>query len=369
MKKFIKPNWAKSNLNISATLAEFLGAPNENKTLPVLKRELAKGYKNVVFICLDGMGINPIKINLSKNNLLRKNIKAVLTSTFPSTTTNATTSLACNKLPLEHGWLGWSMHFDEIDQNLDIYLHSNSQTGEKVDFEYPLFDNSDCYFNNAKTDYQINSVLPVYVQTKNLENKIVVSNETELCDAIKQICGKEGKQFIYAYLPEPDSTMHEFGVSSPEAKQKIDSISREIEKLHNALSDTLIIITADHGQIDIKGYVDFYKDKEINNMLTCVPYLDARTPCFKVKKGKEKQFETLFKKRYGKDFKLYKTEKLIKGGYFGNRGKFGHLLGDFIAIGTYTNKQLITHEKMPRFKGHHTSLTKEMLVPLIILKK
>ena len=46
MKKFIKPNWSKSNLNISATLAEFLGAPNTNKTLPKLKSELAKGYKN-----------------------------------------------------------------------------------------------------------------------------------------------------------------------------------------------------------------------------------------------------------------------------------------------------------------------------------
>lgn len=369
MKKFIKPNWRKSNLNISATLAEFLGTPNQNKTLPVLKRELAKGYKNVVFICLDGMGINPIKINLEKNDLLRKNIKMVLTSTFPSTTTNATTALACNKYPLEHGWLGWSLHFDEIDQNLDIYLHANSQTGEKVEYEYPLFDNSDCYFNHAKTDYQINSVLPVYVQTKNTENKVIISNEKELCDAVREICEKDGKQFVYAYLPEPDSTMHEFGVSSPEAKQKIDSISIEIEKLHNELSDTLIIITADHGQIDVEGYVEFYKDKEINDLLTCVPYLDARTPCFKIKVGKEKEFETLFRKRYGKDFKLHKTEKLIKKGYFGNRGGFGHLLGDFIAIGTYTHKEFISYENLPRFKGHHTSLTEEMLVPLIILKK
>ena len=64
MTTFIKPNWENSNLNISATLAEFLGAPNKNKTLKVLKDELEKGYKNVVFICLDGFGINPININI-----------------------------------------------------------------------------------------------------------------------------------------------------------------------------------------------------------------------------------------------------------------------------------------------------------------
>lgn len=101
MKKFIKPNWKKSNLNISATLASFLGAPNKNATLPILKKELEKGFKNVVFICFDGLGINPIEKNLNNNSLLKKNIKQVLTSTFPSTTTNATTSLICNKQPLE----------------------------------------------------------------------------------------------------------------------------------------------------------------------------------------------------------------------------------------------------------------------------
>ena len=135
MKDFIKPNWKQSNLNISATLAEFLGAPNANATLPILKEELARGYKNIVFICLDGMGINPIKINLNENSFLRKNIKQTLTSTFPSTTTNATTSLTSNKLPLQHGWFGWSLYFEKIGKNVDIYMHRDSQTGEKVDFK------------------------------------------------------------------------------------------------------------------------------------------------------------------------------------------------------------------------------------------
>lgn len=369
MKKFIKPNWRQSNINISATLAEFLGAPNSNSTLPILKKELAKGYKNVVFICLDGMGINPIKVNLDKNSLLRRNIKQTLTSTFPSTTTNATTALACNEQPLAHGWFGWSLHFKEIGRNLDIYLHSDSQTGEKVDYKYPIADNSNCYFDNASTDYEINSILPIYVQTKSEDKKIVIENEIDLCNAIRMVCAKEGKQFIYAYLPEPDSCMHEFGVSSFEAKTKISSINDEIEKLYNDLTDTLIIITADHGQIDVSGYVEFYKDKEINDMLACTPYLDARTPAFVVKKGKEKEFEKLFDERYGKDFKLFKSSDLINQGYFGNNGNYGYLLGDYIAIGTYTHKQFISYENMPRFKGHHTSLTEEMEVPLIILKK
>ena len=113
-KEFILPDFSNSNLNISATLAEFLGAPNKNPTLPMLKEELAKNYKNVVFICFDGMGVHPLKQNLSNDNFLIKNIRTVLTSTFPSTTTNATNSILNNKLPMEHGWFGWSMHFADI---------------------------------------------------------------------------------------------------------------------------------------------------------------------------------------------------------------------------------------------------------------
>lgn len=367
--KLIKPNWKKSNLNISATIAEFLNAPNTNKTLPRLKNELIKNYKNIIFICLDGMGINPIKVNLNKNDFLRKNIKQVLTSTFPSTTTNATTTLATNKKPIEHGWFGWSLYFKEINRNIDIYLNTDSQTTEKLDFVYPIADNTDCYFDNANTDYEITPILPIFVKTKNDSRKIVIENEFDLCDEIKKVCAKDGKHFIYSYLPEPDATMHDFGVSSPEAKAKFQSINNEIEKLYNDLSDSLLIITADHGQIDVKDYVEFYKDSELNDMLVYTPYLDARTPAFIVKKGKEKEFEYLFKKKYNKDFKLFKSADLIKKGYFGNNGKYGYLLGDYIAIGTNTYKQFLAHENMTRFKGHHTSCTEEMLVPLILISK
>ena len=368
MKSLIKPDWKNSNLNISATIAEFLHAPNKNSTLFILKQELEKNYKNVVFICFDGMGIYPIKKNLKRSTILRKNIIKVLTSTFPSTTTNATTALITNKLPLEHGWLGWSLHFDEIKRNLDIYLHCDSQTREKVNFIYPMVDNGDCYFDNAKSDYAIIPILPIYVQTKT-QNKIAYETENEMFEKIKQVCNKDGKHFIYVYNPEPDETMHKFGVKSKESKAKFKNINQEIEKLYNELEDTLIIITADHGQIDVKGYTEFYKDKELNDMLECVPYLDARTPAFIVKKGMEQEFEIKFNKKYGKDFKLFKSKDLIEQNYFGERGEYGYLLGDYIAVGTYTHKQFISYENMPRFKGHHTSLTEEMLVPLILLKK
>lgn len=369
MKEFIKPNWEKSNLNISATLADFLGAPNKNAILPILKEELKKNYKNIVFICLDGCGIYPININLKENDFLRRNIKDVLTSTFPSTTTNATTSLTCNLLPREHGWLAWSLHFDEINRNIDLYPHVDSLTGDKVDFKYPIYDNSNCYFDNTNSDYEVTPIAPIYVATKSEGKKTAITNEFELCDAIRSVCKKDGKQFMYCYLPEPDSTMHEFGVTSNEAREKFASINSEIEKLCGELKDTLVVITADHGQVDIEGYVEFYKDTELNNMLEYPPFLDGRTPAFKVKDGFKEIFEKKFNEKYSEDFMLFKTSKLVEENYFGNRGNYEYLLGDYIAVGTFTHKQFLGIESNKRFKGHHTSLTEEMEVPLIIVGK
>lgn len=368
MNRFIKPNFKKSNLNISATLAEFLKCPNNNPTLKVLEKELEKGYENIVFMCLDGMGIYPLSVNLSNDSILRKNIVKELVSTFPSTTTNATTSLMTNTLPLEHGWFGWSMNFDKLNRNINIFLNEDSLTGEKVEIKNsPLMD-VNFYFDKANTDYKINTVFPPYVKVEHPENNNVFKRTNEFFENIKNICNKEGKQFIYAYNGEPDSTMHDFGVTSEEAKKVIAEINENIEKLQKETKDTLFIITSDHGHIDVEGYIELYNDRELMDMLVIYPYLEPRAVCFKVKEDMKKEFSRTFNRKYKKDFKLYKSEYLIKKGYFGSTGDKGYLLGDYIAIGRYTNKIMLLTPRSNHFKGHHTSLTQEMRVPLILIK-
>ena len=127
--------------------------------------------------------------------------------------------------------------------------------------------------------------------------------------------------------------MHDYGVSSPEAKKIIESISQNLMALYENVEDTLFIITADHGQVDITDYVSLYEDEVLMNMLEIYPFLEARAPAF-----------------------------LVIGDKAG-------LLGDYIAVGTYTHKQALLTPVSTKFKGHHTSLTEEMEVPLILLSK
>jgi hypothetical protein len=263
------------------------------------------------------------------------------------------------------------MNYERLNKNIDIFLNRDSYTGEKVEIKESPIGEKNYYFDNANSSYSINTVFPPYVYVKYPDRNHVSNNMDEFFENIKKICNKDGKQFVYAYFDDPDATMHQNGVSSVEAKEIISKLSQKTEELYSSLGDsTIIIITADHGHIDINGYVELNKDEKLMDMLTIYPYMEARAVAFKVKENKEKEFEDYFNKKYGVDFQLHKSSELIEDNYFGESGDKSSLLGNYIAIGTDTYKQALLTPNYPKFKGHHTSLTdKEMEVPLIILEK
>ena len=153
-----------------------------------------------------------------------------------------------------------------------------------------------------------------------------------------------------------------------DAHAVIQALNDGIEALASTLHDTLFVITADHGQTDVKETVEIYRDDELLPLLAWPPSLEARATAFKVKKGCREEFRTRFRQKYGADFELVETETLLRENYFGgNIAAHAALLGDFIAIGR-TDKIMKLRPRGHDFLGHHTSLTREeMLVPLILI--
>ncbi len=363
---FVKPDFCNNIVNISATLAEFLGCKNDKPTLPILADELSKDYKNVVFLLLDGLGLHPIEVNLPKTSFLRKNIRQTLTSTFPSTTANATTSILTNMTPMEHGWFGWSLYLEGLQRVVDLYPEQDSFTGEPIPKGYvKSLLPTPPFYKNAASDRRIRLIVPEFWHGDD-ENRQTYRTFEEVFGMISEVCHQKGKQFIYAYSPEPDNTMHEFGVSSREARDTVTALNDAVERLASSLPDTLFIIAADHGQIDIREEIALYRDIEITVLLEWPQYLEPRATAFKVKKDCRALFRESFLGKYGEDFVLAETEQLIRENYFGGELPHADLLGDFIAIAK-GNRLLRLHERGHHYKGHHTSLTaEEMLVPLIL---
>ena len=88
----------------------------------------------------------------------------------------------------------------------------------------------------------------------------------ELCNKIKIACENNNQNLISAYWDEPDYTIHHNGTSSKTTKDVVKNINKTIEKLSKELKDTLIIISADHGAVDVKEvYLNEVKEQvEIN---------------------------------------------------------------------------------------------------------
>lgn len=161
----IKPNFKNSILNVSATLSEFLGNKNELPKIKKLEKILNKNYKNVVYICFDGLGVYPLKQNLKSNSFLRKHIIRKITSVFPSTTTNATTTLYSAKYPSQHGLLGWSLYFEKLKRCIDIYLSTDSYTEEKINSK--ILDNYmkfEYFFDKNFSSYHVTTIFPPYIK-------------------------------------------------------------------------------------------------------------------------------------------------------------------------------------------------------------
>ncbi|MBQ7308313.1 MAG: alkaline phosphatase family protein [Clostridia bacterium] len=298
----ILPDYKNSIKNISASFSKFLGKP-DGDTIKVLDEELLKNYKNVVFIVFDGTGVDVLD-KIASNSIMKQNMVSKVTSVFPSTTTNATTTLLTNSLVDNHKYLAWSMYFKDKNRCVDIYTGMDSYTKESVE-DYLNTDTTPYYFK-FKTNREVFTVFPDFkgnsIPTK---NKLFANTIDELGEKIVALCNYYDEKFVYCYCTEPDSTMHEFGVTSPNAKEVVENINKMLTNVKENTKDTLIVITADHGHIDVKGYVDLYEEKELLDCLARPLSMESRAISFKLKENCEQKFLSIMEK-FSKDFKLVK---------------------------------------------------------------
>lgn len=367
------PDYRHSILNISnSILAHYHVAP-KYPTIPALDKDLSQNPKNVILWILDGMGMNVLEKSLPKNAFLRKHLTDTLTSVFPPTTATATTTFYSSLPPIVHGWAGWSPYFKQANKCIELFTGKDTYTKEQTDLEpsrilpYPhLFE-------------QIEQADKTITCTRIFPKKVYPDGARYFCHQCRRILKQSrqsGRQFILAYWPEPDHTCHHQGIYTAPTKKKMKSINAQIEELCNQLTDSLVIISADHGHIPINDffYIDKYPDFEacFKTPLT----LDDRVSAVFLKQGKEQRFLDFFNTYLKDDFILMKSTDALEQGLFGTGKENPYIrdfLGDYliIGIGHRALRQNIPHcRPTPEFKSSHAGLSsQEMLVPLITIRK
>jgi predicted AlkP superfamily pyrophosphatase or phosphodiesterase len=361
-----EPNYASSILGIPCSILRRFGLEANHASLPLLDEFLDKGYEKIVLLLFDGLGVDILRRHLPEDSFLRGHMAASLSSVFPPTTTAATTSIITGLSPAEHGRLGWSLYFRELDSIVNLYPNT---------------------LKNTETQAAAYHVANRYLPAPTIMEKIAASgrarshmaapfgdvqarNMPELMGAVRELCRVDTPLYLYGYHTEPDSRMHEVGRDGDGVADIIREIDRAIEELCASLRDTLVLVTADHGMTDT-GYYILSDDEVLANMLVRPPSMEARAAAFAVKPAYLEDFPRRFRMLYGDDFLLLSRREVGERQLFGSGNphpRFEEFIGDYLAV-AIGDKGLVYDQRSSQFAANHAGLTEEeILVPLVVVE-
>lgn len=362
-----KPDYQNSILNVVNSILNNYGAPHRYRTLPAVDEILKKDYRHVVLLVLDGMGVSVLERFLPEDSFLRRHFQREISSVFPPTTVAATTTLESGLAPAEHGWLGWSMYFPEIQDKVNVFLNTTGNGGV-IDGEL-LASRMMPY---EKVGSQIMHVCETKAYEVSPFGNYHVDTFEELVSGVKTLCERDEKNYLYAYWPEPDHVMHEGGCTCREAGEWLEKIDLALERLSGELSDTLLLVTADHGHINGRN-VSMEAYPELMDCLKCLPAVEPRALSFHLKEGMEERFLEIFKENFEKEFLLFSRKEITESQLFGEGAyhpRFQEAIGDYFAVAVGELNLFDTDEEKEAIIGVHAGLTKEeMTVPLIVVEK
>ena len=352
--KIVMPNLEKSLVNVTSSIMNKYGMHSKYKPLVSLKD--IKDYRHIILLVIDGLGESIVKMHLNEKSFLSKHYVDKLTSSFPPTTVAATTSILTGIAPGENGWIGWSQYFKDIDKNLFMFSGRDMEENDHQDLikeqvgYTPFYENFLGYNSEVYPSFKEGGAKTFHMLLKR---------------ALKET-KKDFYTFTYAYWDEPDNTMHDFGPSSKEARMVVRDIDKKLEQMLSDLpKDTCVIITADHGQIDVLPLI-FEKFSDVNYLLDKPISIESRCANFFIKEGFKQEFKRLFNKYFKNYYKLCDKESFARDYLINYRETNLDFIGDYVAIAT--DRYFISNDDKP-FKGHHAGLTSmEMEVPLFFIR-
>ena len=337
----------------------------------------------VCVVVVDGLGSSLLRKRGGHAPFLRRHLDSArtLTSAFPSTTAASLGSLGTGLPPGQHGLVG----YDVLDPEQGKVVNMLGGWDAGVD---PLrWQPYPSVFEQAAGQLPVTSVsLPKFADSAMTRAALRGGSyvaagtlQARVRSAHEQLAASE-RALVYLYLNEMDKAGHRYGSGSAEWGNQLEDVDSAVRTLAARVpSDTLLLLTADHGMVDvdvahrhdfsteprlIDGVAHTAGEPRMLHLYT-EPDLSAR--------GRER-LRDAWREAYGQLAWIFTRDQAVDAGLFGDVDeRVLPRIGDLMVaarepIALYDRRR--TAASAMEVVGQHGSLTRaEREVPLLTLNR
>lgn len=371
-----------SLVNLMSSIAAALGGSSPYPPLGALPPEALGRVRHLVLLVVDGLGYGYLQ---GRDSALRRHLRAPLTSVFPSTTASAIPTFLTGLAPQQHGLTGWNMYFREIGAiaaplpfRVRAGRHALREAGVTPSSLFgltPLFDRLPLPCHVVSPQHIIHSDFNVALAGR--AQRHAYASVEEMFVVIADILrGAEPRGYVHAYWPELDSLAHAHGIGSEHVASAFHALDAAFAHLLTVArnSDSLVLVTADHGFIDTTAAdtIDLDDHADLRDALLLPLCGEPRVAYAYVRAGREAAFESAVRERLADRVRLFRSDDLVRQGWFGPGAAHPALrdrLGDYVLVpgGRTILRDWLRGEERYTHVGVHGGLTEaEMIVPLVV---
>ncbi|MBU0757195.1 MAG: alkaline phosphatase family protein [Nanoarchaeota archaeon] len=381
-----KPNYKDGSIvNLMSSILSHYGEDSKYKNLKIFPQNRFENKKNIVLLVIDGLGYDFLK-KKGKGTFLAEHVCGQMTSVFPPTTASAITTFMTGVAPGEHAITGWYMFLKEIGivtriLPFDARYKDIPFKGSGLSINEVLEEKS----ISEKIRAKCFAVIPSSIKDseynagtgKNAVKLGYSTIEGMFMHIKKAVRSSFRKKLIYSYWPFFDDLSHEFGVNSRKSEQHFHVLDKNIEKFAQKIkgTETLLIITADHGFIDTtRKKILLLEDHPKLAECLSIPFCgEGRSVYCYVHTDKANDFEKYVKTRLSQYCILKTRKEMIQENFYGlsaSNKKLHDRIGDYVLLmkEDYCFKDSLVGMDYTFHIGNHGGVSmEEMEVPLILV--
>lgn len=348
---------------ITNIVPALLGPPDD---LPTWMPSLLGDVDQVVLFVIDGLGWQQLRPRLALSPTIATMDGRSITTVAPSTTATALTSITTGLPPGEHGVVGYriAVHGEVLN-----VLRWSTAAGDARQSIPPAKFQPHAPFQGerppvvTRAEYRRSGFTGAHLDPARYVGYRTLS--TLVTEVDRHL--RAAEPFIYAYWDGLDKVAHEYGIGE-HYDAELGWIDKVVERLLAVLPRrAALVITADHGQVDVGDNVDELSQDVVS--LCSMQSGEGRFRWLHARSGRVGALLDAARAAHGDQALVVSREQAVDDGWFGPAVTEAALarLGDVAVV---ARDDLAFHD--PRdtgpyvLVGRHGGLTPaEMLVPLL----